>query len=87
LYDERSPFKIAESGSITIDKITVLRQSPQSFHVEWVETKRSLSGEIQGKTRWKAVLSYKIVPQNRPDTIENNPIGFFVQDLSWSLMQ
>lgn len=88
LYTERPPFKVAETSSITIELKVLLRQSPESFHAEWIETTRSLSGDIQGSPiRWKAVVNYKLIPQNRADTIENNPIGFFVQDLSWSPMK
>lgn len=86
LWASRDPFKTAETQGITVDIKTVLRQSPKSWHVEWVETTRSLNGEIQAEARWKAVLSYQIVPQDRPDTIENNPVGFFAQDLSWARM-
>lgn len=88
LFTERPPFKIAETSSISTELKVLLRQSPETFHAEWIETTRSLAGEVQGTpVRWKAVVNYKLIPQNRPDTIENNPIGFFVQDLSWSPMK
>lgn len=84
LYTMRPPFATAEHFTYEVEIKTPLRQSDNIFMVEWIEIQRDLSGAVVNTERWKALLTYKLVPQDTEEGIINNPLGFFITDLSWS---
>ncbi|WP_404303488.1 VirB8/TrbF family protein [Alicycliphilus denitrificans] len=86
-YRESSPFVMAQSSSISIEPIgTPLPLSEQSWQIEWWETKRSLTGMIQSRKRYKAVAMIAFnPPKEQTQAFDlDNPIGLFVTDLNWS---
>jgi type IV secretory pathway TrbF-like protein len=84
LYTMRPPFATAEHFTYEVEIKSKLRQSKNMFMVEWIEIQRNLAGEIVNTEHWKALLTYKLIPQTTYEEIENNPLGFFVTELSWS---
>lgn len=84
LYTMRPPFATAEHFTYEVEIKSKLRQSKNIFLIEWLEVQRNLAGEIVNTEHWKALLTYKLVPQSSYEEIENNPLGFYVTDLSWS---
>lgn len=86
-YDARPPFTTAENFTYSTDIKSCLRQSDHTWYVEWVETQRSLSGEVVSTQRWKAIVTYELDPQDSYEGIENNPIGMQIVELNWQPMR
>lgn len=84
-YAERDPFKASETGTVSVQITAALPLSEQSWQVEWTETERSLTGEVQKVTRLKGVMTYVLSPPTDKAEASKNPIGFYVNQLSWSL--
>lgn len=84
LYTMRPPFATAEHSTYDVEIKSKLRHGDNIFMVEWVETQRDLGGGVVNVERWRALVTYKLIPQETEQSINNNPIGFFVTDLSWS---
>ena len=67
----------------TIDSI--LQLSPKSYEVRWTEQGRDLNGAATGApSHWEAELETEIMPPARPITIVSNPLGFYVDQISWT---
>jgi type IV secretion system protein VirB5 len=81
--NNNNPFKLAESKTIEVEISTILSISEQSWQVEWFETSRDLQGNINGKTKWKSVLTVEFNPPTTEKAILSNPLGLFITQLSW----
>ena len=56
--------------------------------MRWTELRRDLNGAALGMpSHWEAELETEIVPPRETDTIVSNPLGFFVDRISWTKQQ
>ncbi len=80
-----SPFIRAQTEMVEIEISTVLKQSDESWEVEWVETVRARKdGQILQQMPMRALLQTYI---SKPDTLKGiytNPAGVYVKQFSWS---
>jgi type IV secretory pathway TrbF-like protein len=86
---ESSPFKRAESESVSTEIVSVLAQSPDTWQVDWTETvrDRTTGGVKSGPTRMRALVTVYVVPPSSQVTEEqmrDNPLRIFVRDFNWS---
>lgn len=59
------------------------RASEHSFQVRWNE-QRYVNGSAAGTERWTAVLSTVVQPPRTEQALRNNPLGIYINGLSWS---
>ncbi|QAY95231.1 conjugal transfer protein TrbF [Methylovirgula ligni] len=77
------PFAKLGKQQIAIDVSSVIRASPDSFRVAWVEH-RYQDGALADTTRWTAILTVAIQPPTDADRLRKNPLGIFVNAINWS---
>ena len=61
----------------------MVRASESSFQVRWME-RRYTGGAPSGTERWTAVLSVVMQPPRTEQRLRKNPLGIYVNGLSWS---
>lgn len=85
-FKENSPFVVGQNAIISVEPIGLpLPLSAQSWQLEWLETKRTLSGTVIAQARYKGVLTVVLkLPADETALDLDNPIGFFVTDLNWT---
>jgi type IV secretion system protein TrbF len=67
---------------------SILRLSPKTYQVRWTEQTRDLNGAAIGApSHWEAQLQTEITPPASDDTIVTNPLGFYVDQISWTEQQ
>jgi type IV secretion system protein VirB5 len=81
---QNSPFKRAESESVSVEVQSVLPVGGDTWRVEWSETRRGHDGSELGRQQWSGVLTTKIIPPSDEATILANPLGIYITALSWS---
>ncbi|HGJ9495366.1 TPA: VirB8/TrbF family protein, partial [Neisseria gonorrhoeae] len=82
---ESSPFRRAEKELVSVEIKSVLKQSDNSWQVDWVETTRAHDGKLlQPPQNMRALLNIYYVPPTTEQQIIVNPIGMFIRDFSWS---
>lgn len=83
-----NPFVRAEHEAISIDIKSVIQESKNTWQVDWVETTRSLDGQIKKEnTSMKALITlYQKLDDKDMDneSVLKNPHLIFVQDFNWS---
>jgi len=79
-----SPFKRAETSTITVQVNSILRITEQTWQVEWSETERDRQGLQMAEYPMKAMLSVTIAPTADESVLKHNPIGLFITDISWN---
>lgn len=83
-----SPFKRAETQTVSIEIISVIPQSLETWQVDWLEKVYDRQGHLtEPPFKMRALLRIYNKPPTQSTTeeqIRNNPLGIYVQDFSWS---
>jgi type IV secretory pathway TrbF-like protein len=86
--EDSSPFKRAAKETVSIEIVSVLPQTPDTWQVDWLEAVRDRQGVAKGPPyRMRALVTVFVVQTTAHTTeeqIRNNPLGIHVRDYSWS---
>jgi len=77
------PFTKVGKQQIAVDVSSVIRASPDSFRVAWVE-RRYENGQLADTTRWTAILTIVVQVPRNADRLRANPLGIYVNAINWS---
>lgn len=77
------PFAVVGREQVAVEVTSVIRASPKSFRVAWVE-RRYRDGALAETSRWTAILGVAVQPPRDPDALTRNPLGIFVTSINWS---
>lgn len=86
--EESNPFNRAATETVTIQFENILKQSGDTWQVDWTETVRDRKGsKIEEPFRMRAIITVAIIPPNETTTeaqIRKNPLGIYMVDFDWS---
>jgi len=77
------PFAKLGKEQVTVEVSSVIRASPDSFRVAWVE-RRYVDGALATTERWTAILTIAIQTPRDVERLKKNPLGVYVHALNWS---
>ncbi|AYG66098.1 conjugal transfer protein TrbF [Rhizobium sp. CCGE531] len=77
------PFTKVGKVQVAVDVSSVIRASPESFRVAWVE-RRYENGQLSTTERWTAILTVVIELPRTADKLRANPLGVYVNAINWS---
>jgi len=77
------PFAKLGKQQISVDVSSVIRASPSSFRVAWVQ-RRYQDGALADTSRWTAILTVVIQPPHDAERLRKNPLGIFINAINWS---
>jgi type IV secretion system protein VirB5 len=77
------PFAQIGKVQVAVDVSSVIRATPDSFRVAWVE-RHYQDGNLSATERWSAILTIVIQTPRTPDALRRNPLGLFVNAINWS---
>jgi type IV secretion system protein TrbF len=77
------PFAKLGKMQISVEVSSVIRASPESFRVAWIE-RRYENGQLAATERWTAILTVVVEPPRDSDRLRKNPLGVYVNAISWS---
>ena len=77
------PFASVGQKTIAVEVTSVVRSSDNSFQVRWIE-RSFVNGAPAGTERWTAVLTIVLQPPRTEERLRKNPLGIYVNGLSWS---
>lgn len=78
------PFVAARSGTVMPSVRNTLQLGDRTWQVEWVETRRTLEGRLNGEETWVGQFEVVIEPPTAAAELIVNPLGFKVTRISWS---
>lgn len=79
----KDPFAQIGKIEVAVDISSVLRASPGSFRVAWVE-RRYENASLAATERWTAILTIVVEPPRDAERLRKNPLGVFVDAVNWS---
>jgi type IV secretion system protein VirB5 len=77
------PFTRVGRQQIAIEVSSVIRASPDSFRVAWIE-RRYENGQLAATERWTAILTIVVQQPRDADRLRANPLGIYVNAINWS---
>ena len=77
------PFTRVGRQQVAVDVSSVIRASPNSFRVAWTE-RHYENGQLSTTERWTAILTIVIQPPRNAERLRANPLGIYVNAISWS---
>ena len=77
------PFAKLGKVQIAVEISSVIRASPESFRIAWIE-RRYDNGQLAATERWTAILTIVIETPRDADRLRKNPLGVYVNAINWS---
>ena len=77
------PFTKVGEMQISADVSSVIRASPDSFRVAWIE-RHYQGGRLTSTEHWTAILTIRLQPPRSAERLRANPLGIYVHALNWS---
>lgn len=77
------PFKKVGEHQVAVEVTSVIRASPSSFRVAWIE-QHFENGQLATTERWTAILTIVIKPPRSAERLRKNPLGLYIAALNWS---
>ncbi|WP_199260866.1 conjugal transfer protein TrbF [Paracoccus binzhouensis] len=77
------PFTRVGRQQVAVEVSSVIRASPDSFRVAWVE-RHYENGQLSSTERWTAILTILIQPPRDAERLRANPLGIYVNAINWS---
>ena len=77
------PFTRVGRQQIAVEVSSVIRASPGSFRVAWTE-RHYENGQLFTTERWTAILTVVIQTPRSAERLRANPLGIYVNAISWS---
>lgn len=77
------PFAKVGKQQVAIEVSSVIRASPSSFRIAWIE-RRYQDGSLASTERWSAILTVAVQTPRDADTLKKNPLGIYVNAINWS---
>ncbi len=77
------PFTRFGRQQIAVEVSSVIRASPDSFRVAWTE-RHFENGQLSTTERWTAILTIVIQTPRDAERLRANPLGIYVNAISWS---
>ncbi|MBZ7921502.1 conjugal transfer protein TrbF [Ensifer adhaerens] len=77
------PFTKVGKQQVAIEVSSVIRASPDSFRVAWIE-RRYQDGSLAATERWSAILTTVVQTPRDAEKLRANPLGIYVNAINWS---
>ncbi|WPO43219.1 conjugal transfer protein TrbF [Tardiphaga sp. 42S5] len=77
------PFARLGKVQVSVEVSSVIRASPESFRVAWVQRAYD-NGSLSSTERWTAILTVVIETPRDADRLRKNPLGVYVHAINWS---
>jgi type IV secretory pathway TrbF-like protein len=77
------PFARVGKEQVSVEVSSVLRASPTSFRLTWIE-RRYQDGALVATERWSAILTLVNHPTRNVEQLKKNPLGVFIDAIDWS---
>jgi type IV secretion system protein TrbF len=77
------PFTKVGKQQIAVEVSSVIRASPESFRVAWVERSYE-NGQLSVTARWTAILTIVLETPRNAERLRANPLGIYVNAINWS---
>ena len=81
---ENDPFRRAQDERVTVEVLSAVRVSGDTWQVDWRETSWDKGGNPASRPIvWRAMLRTIVLAPKTPEAMSKNPIGLYIDELHW----
>ena len=77
----------AQTERISVDIVSIVRRSKDSWQVDWRETRWSLSGQQVATDTWLGIFRLIAKAPDNEEQLRRNPLGTYIDELHWSKLE
>ena len=77
------PFGRIGRSQVSVDIVSVIRASDDSFRITWVE-RRYVDDVLATTERWSAIVTVVLQRPTDAERLKKNPLGIYVHAINWS---
>ena len=77
------PFGRIGRSQVSVDIVSVIRASDDSFRITWVE-RRYVDDALATTERWSAIVTVVLQTPTDAERLKKNPLGIYVHAINWS---
>ena len=77
------PFGRIGRSQVSVDIVSVIRASDDSFRITWVE-RRYVDDALVTTERWSAIVTVVLQTPTDAERLKKNPLGIYVHAINWS---
>ena len=77
------PFANVGKQQVAVDVSSVIRASPTSFRIAWIE-RRYQDGSLASTERWSAIVTVVVQTPRTADALRKIPLGIYINAINWS---
>ena len=77
------PFGRIGRSQVSVDIVSVIRASDDSFRITWVE-RRYVDDALATTERWSAIVTVVLQTPTDAERLKRNPLGIYVHAINWS---
>ena len=84
---DSSPFARAAKEAVSVEIMSAIPQTPETWQIDWRETVRDRQGALKEKYVMRALITVYVVapsPETTDEQIRRNPLGIYVRDYNWA---
>ena len=78
-----NPFAALGHEQVSVDISSVIRASPNSFQINWVE-RHYKDGALAFVQNWSAILTVTLQSPHTAEALRQNPLGIYITAINWS---
>ncbi len=81
---ENDPFRRAQEERVTVEILSAVRVSADTWQVDWRESTWDKNGSPSAApVTWRAMLRTLLQTPKTPEAMSRNPIGLYIDELHW----
>lgn len=79
---KNDPFIRASKERVSVDILSMVRLSENSWQVDWKESQWGTTGEPLGESYWRGIYTIVLQKPENEKQLEANPIGLFIDEFN-----
>ncbi|NTW15848.1 MAG: type IV secretion system protein [Syntrophaceae bacterium] len=79
---KNDPFARAAKERVSVDMLSMVRVSEESWQVDWKESQWGLMGEAVGESYWRGIFKIVIKQPDNEKALAANPIGLYIDEFN-----
>ncbi len=85
---ENDPFRRAQEERVSIEVLSIVRASAETWQIDWRETSFDKNGNPSGAAVvWRAMVGIVVHRPKTEDEMAKNPVGLYIDEFHWDKVQ
>jgi type IV secretion system protein VirB5 len=81
---QQDPFLRADTERVSVDVLSMVPISSESWQVDWKESSWGVHGEPLEESYWRGIFRIKFIQPKSEEQMTANPIGLYIDEFHWS---